>query len=51
MNKTWHAKNVLGQKASLAKRVSWHLAHQKNCACRPVPKSIQETIKSKKNRK
>lgn len=47
MNKTWHKKNVLGQNAPLAKRIAWHLAHQKNCACRPVSRTVTLAIKGK----
>jgi hypothetical protein len=50
MNRAWHEKNVLGQKAPLARRVAWHLAHQENCSCRPIPKTIQSEIK-KENKK
>jgi hypothetical protein len=48
INKAWHEKNVLGKNAPLAKRISWHLRHQENCSCRPVPTSVANEIKGKK---
>lgn len=48
MNKPWHEKNVLGHRAPLAKRANWHLAHQKYCACRPIPKTVAIVIKKGK---
>gem|GEM_PF-3107027 len=40
MNKEWHAANVLGKGANQSQRIAWHRAHQKQCACRPIPKSL-----------
>jgi hypothetical protein len=47
-NTAWHEKNRMKKNASLDERIKWHLAHQKNCSCRPVPKKIQEEIKLRK---
>ena len=44
INRAWHDANVLGSGAPLARRVEWHLAHQKACACRPLPKSVADEI-------
>jgi len=44
MNKTWHLHNKLPQGASDEKRMNWHIAHQKNCGCRPIPKSLLDKI-------
>lgn len=40
MNRAWHAKNKLSEGASEEERIKWHIAHQKNCGCRPIPKSL-----------
>lgn len=29
-------------------RVKWHLAHSKNCSCRPIPEKLLEEMKQKK---
>lgn len=47
INKEWHSKNKMPKKATLQQRIQWHLDHQKNCACREMPKSIVEAIKKK----
>jgi len=44
MNAAWHRKHPLGRGASLAQRVKWHMAHQKACACRAMPASIQAAL-------
>jgi hypothetical protein len=40
MNKPWHAENNMPPKATLKQRILWHTEHQKQCACREVPKSL-----------
>lgn len=50
MNKIWHKTNTLGQNAPMKKRLAWHVAHQKHCGCRPLPKSIQSESGNKKGK-
>ncbi len=45
MNKEWHEKNPMCKNPTMAQRAEWHIAHQKNCSCRPVPDSVREYIK------
>jgi hypothetical protein len=33
--------------ATLAQRVAWHVAHQKACACRPLPASVAAALASR----
>jgi hypothetical protein len=48
INKEWHLKNKMLKKASFEERVKWHLAHNKNCSCRPgFPKKLAEEMKRK----
>jgi len=47
MNVRWHELNVMPKRAALAARLRWHLAHQKHCACRPLPASIAAALKAK----
>lgn len=44
INKKWHEANPMPKNPSLNERVNWHLAHAKNCACRPIPSKLQEEI-------
>jgi len=46
INATWHARHPMPRKASGAERLHWHLEHQKNCRCRPIPPSLQRRIEA-----
>lgn len=48
INKEWHLKNKMPKNPSFEERVKWHLAHQKNCQCRPIPEKLLEEMKAKK---
>ena len=48
VNKSWHGKNVLGSKASVGRRIDWHVRHQENCGCKEMPKSISKALEAKK---
>lgn len=47
LNGPWHKKNVMPKNATFEQRAKWHLAHQKHCACRPIPKKLAEEMKEK----
>lgn len=40
INKEWHEKNKMPKNPSFEQRVKWHLEHQKNCNCRPIPQKL-----------
>ena len=44
MNSEWHQRHLLGKGASLAQRIAWHRAHQKQCACRPIPAKLEKEM-------
>jgi len=44
INKAWHLANPMPKNPTLEQRIMWHDAHQLNCSCRPVPKSLEEEI-------
>jgi len=46
-NKEWHEKNKMPKNANFDQRVKWHLEHQKNCSCRPIPKKLSEEMTKK----
>ena len=47
INASWHLKNKMPKNASLDQRIEWHLAHAKNCSCRPLGGKILEEIKKR----
>jgi len=40
LNKEWHQQNRMPKNPSLDQRIEWHLEHQKNCSCRPIPDNL-----------
>jgi len=44
MNTKWHREHVMPKGASTAQRIAWHRAHQKQCACRPIPAGLQKEM-------
>ena len=46
--KEWHGKNKMPKNPSLEDRIKWAIGHEKNCGCRPIPKSLLEEIKNRK---
>ena len=47
INKEWHLKNIMPKNAKFEERVKWHLAHIKNCQCRPMPQKLLDEMKEK----
>jgi hypothetical protein len=37
MNAEWHGANPMPEDPTVEQRIRWHRAHQKYCACRPIP--------------
>ena len=48
MNKAWHVKNAMPKNATNDQRIKWHLEHQKNCLCRPIPKKLAAEMRMRK---
>lgn len=48
INKEWHLKNRMPKNATFEERVKWHLAHEKNCDCRPMPQKLLAEIEARK---
>jgi hypothetical protein len=46
-DKAWHEKNRMPKNATFEKRVKWHLEHQKNCECRPIPDKLKQQMKER----
>ncbi|MBK6379929.1 MAG: hypothetical protein IPO01_06595 [Chitinophagaceae bacterium] len=47
LNKEWHLKNPMPKNPDFEQRVKWHLAHQQNCLCRPIPAKLAAEMKQK----
>lgn len=47
INKEWHLMNKMPKNPTFEMRVQWHLEHQKNCNCRPIPQKLLEEMKEK----
>jgi hypothetical protein len=48
LNKEWHLRNIMPIDSAFEERVKWHLAHQKNYSCRPIPDKRLDEMKAKK---
>jgi hypothetical protein len=47
MNKEWHLKHTMPKNPTMEKRIKWHLEHEKNCSCRPIPEKLREEMKKR----
>ncbi|MEI9910956.1 MAG: hypothetical protein WDO71_15560 [Bacteroidota bacterium] len=47
INGPWHKNHIMPKNATFEQRMKWHLAHQKHCACRPIPQKLAEEMKKK----
>lgn len=48
INKLWHQKHKMPKNASDKQRIQWHVDHARECACRPIPQSIQKKLLERK---
>ncbi len=46
-NKQWHQDHPMPKNPTIEQRMTWHLEHSKNCACRPVPAKLAEEMKNR----
>ncbi|MDF3026577.1 MAG: hypothetical protein K0S23_884 [Fluviicola sp.] len=51
INKEWHLKNKMPKNPTENERENWHLEHEKNCDCRPIPTKLKEKMDKKLNPK
>lgn len=47
INKEWHLQNKMPPKATFEQRVAWHLEHQVECTCAPIPKKLLAKMEKK----
>jgi hypothetical protein len=48
INAEWHKKNPIPKNPTIEQRIKWHLEHQKNCSCRPIPEKLIEEMEKRK---
>lgn len=41
LNAEWHERHPMPRSPSTEQRLAWHVAHLKNCGCRPMPASLR----------
>ena len=47
INKAWHEQHKMPENATIDERIEWHLAHAKNCKCRPIPEKLKLEMKKR----
>lgn len=47
-NAEWHRKNRMPSPATMEERIRWHVAHQRVCACRPIPPTVLAAMSVKR---
>ena len=47
INKKWHEQHKMPKNATLVEKLQWHIAHEKNCSCRPMPETLRAQMKKK----
>jgi hypothetical protein len=45
LNKEWHQKHRMPKNPTEDQRIEWHLKHEKNCSCRPIPDKLVDEIR------
>lgn len=48
INKEWHQQNKMPKNPTFEEKLKWHLEHQKNCPCRPIPEKLLKKMKERK---
>ncbi len=48
INADWHRTNKMPRCPTMDQRVVWHVAHAKNCSCRPLDGKMLGEIKKRK---
>jgi hypothetical protein len=47
LNREWHEKHRMPQKATLEQRIQWHLLHRRHCSCRPIPPKLAKVMQAR----
>ncbi|MHB8878049.1 MAG: hypothetical protein ACYC8T_30500 [Myxococcaceae bacterium] len=44
LNAAWHKRHPMPRNPALEERIAWHLEHQEQCRCRPMPAKLLEQM-------
>lgn len=47
LNREWHLENRMPKNPTVEQRIAWHREHEKQCACRPIPEKLRETMRQR----
>jgi len=47
INAAWHKSHAMPKNATVEQRIAWHVEHQKECKCRPIPAKLFEQMRAK----
>jgi hypothetical protein len=47
INAAWHKRHPMPKNPTVEQRIAWHLEHQKQCACRPIPFKLLERVRAR----
>ena len=50
INQGWHDGHPMPRNATYEQRIEWHIEHEDECGCRPMPASIRQAIDDRENR-
>jgi TfoX/Sxy family transcriptional regulator of competence genes len=45
LNAAWHESHPMPKRPTIAQRLAWHRAHEKNCGCRQIPAKLRAMMK------
>jgi len=48
INKNWHEKHPMPKNATSKEKIQWHVAHNRECGCRPIPQKIKDVMLQRK---
>lgn len=48
LNRAWHEKNKMPNKATLNQKIQWHTDHARECGCREIPGRILQKMTERK---
>jgi hypothetical protein len=51
LNAEWHRLHRMPVHPTMEQRIAWHRAHARHCACRPIPKPVQDEIARRARRR
>jgi len=43
-NTQWHQRHPMPKNPTTEQRIAWHVAHEKNCGCRPMPAKLRALL-------